>query len=141
MSVMSSLLLFTFLCLTVYACNARRLSIMDKESSRQVQRPGQDMEKVDIFDRTSSIPLEVKLSMSEEVQTRGQGLADANTQKLKDTQGLPKGVEKRTATISGFGQIESLVSVSWKVPREKYREHPALNMDYSPPETSPPIHN
>lgn len=46
--------------------------------------------------------------------------------------------------ISGFNQIKSFVTVSWRIPpRGKHEDdhQPGFDMDYSPPKTHPPSHN
>lgn len=58
----------------------------------------------------------------------------------------PKYSEKKgiIGRISGFIQIKSLVTVSWRIPpRGKHRDghQPGFDMDYSPPKTHPPSHN
>lgn len=69
----------------------------------------------------------------------------ADDQKLKDTKSNLKISNDATdKTTSGANRIqtESLVSVSWRVPRNKRGDkHPGFNSDYSPPKTHPPSHN
>ncbi|XP_042489744.1 uncharacterized protein LOC122069740 [Macadamia integrifolia] len=163
MSAMSSLLLF-LLCLTVYPCNARRLGIIEKKSSRQVHLHGQDLEKAIV---ETLVPVKVKLAMFEEVQERRQGLSGAKIQKLKDTKALPKGVEERRGKISGTQilmpsdvglrqatkkegserRVLSLVGSTVHLSQERvnskenYIKEDAVFMDYANPRRKPPIHN
>lgn len=48
---------------------------------------------------------------------------------------------KAKGKLSGAVQIESRVSVSWRVPRKNRNELPDLHSDYSRPRTRPPCHN
>ena len=51
-------------------------------------------------------------------------------------------LKEKGKASSGALQTESLVSVSWRVPRKKPSEkNPGFNLDYSPPKTHPPSHN
>lgn len=84
--------------------------------------------------------------------TRGDGvretsyLGDNNAQKgLKDAktnQKISEDDEAETTSGSALKTDESLVSVSWRLPRNKRGgKHPGFNSDYSPPKTHPPSHN
>ncbi|KAF8379248.1 hypothetical protein HHK36_028680 [Tetracentron sinense] len=150
---MSIILLFFFLLsLSMHACNARHLGVIDKESGRQLDLSGKDVEKARL-DNTS-VPSKMKpsslfeeLGMQPEGAANGESMIDeswggASTQKSKRSEGLLKEVDNKEGTISGVVQMESLVSVSWPVPHDKGRDHdPGFNLDYAPPKTHPPSHN
>lgn len=50
--------------------------------------------------------------------------------------------EEKMRTLSSSRTLESLDSVSWRVPHKKSGENnPGFNLDYAPPKTHPPSHN
>ncbi|KAF8380492.1 hypothetical protein HHK36_027979 [Tetracentron sinense] len=99
---MSSPVLLLLLCLSMHACSARYLGVLDKELGREVHLSGKDMEKAKLD--KSSITSKVKPSMSGELRTEqqlsknGQSIihesgGGATTNKPKDSKALMKEVE------------------------------------------------
>ncbi|KAJ4952068.1 hypothetical protein NE237_028900 [Protea cynaroides] len=74
---MSSLLPLLLLCLTINACKARHLSVIDKGPSKQVQLSVKEVEKERSM--KTSIGLEVMSSKSDELQTGQEGAANAES--------------------------------------------------------------
>ncbi|KAH7577762.1 hypothetical protein ACOSP7_001218 [Xanthoceras sorbifolium] len=117
-------LLFLF-CLSLHACNARPLVAIDKKD-----------EKKGTGHKLPVLPAKEKSPLSNDqvgALSRGDSI---NETRLADKQ------KKSNEKTSGSHQTESLVSVSWQVPRNKrVAKHPGFNSDYSPPKTHPPSHN
>ena len=68
----------------------------------------------------------------------------ANAEKTKKRSFRVLKVKGKASSSSGSSssKSESLVSVSWLVPRKKPgQKNPGFNLDYSPPKTHPPSHN
>ncbi|PON82964.1 Transmembrane protein [Trema orientale] len=144
----SCLLLFFLLCLSLHACNGRRLgAVLDKvpeETFRQFSSENREGYYKSSVDDIRVQPKVMKSSSSMEAQTSHDktryDLKDMTRKTLKERsedEGKGKGWDAvRTSTKS------SVVSVSWRVPHKKRGEkQPGFNLDYSPPKTHPPSHN
>ncbi|PON47295.1 hypothetical protein PanWU01x14_245440 [Parasponia andersonii] len=144
----SCLLLFFLLCLSLDACNARRLGrVLDKEpegKNHQFSSENREEYYKSGVDDIRVQPNVVKSSSSMEAQTSH----DKTPYDLKDmTRKTLKGRSKDEEKGKGWDAVRtstksSVVSVSWRVPHKKCGEkQPGFNLDYSPPKTHPPSHN
>ncbi|KAK7349679.1 hypothetical protein VNO77_07243 [Canavalia gladiata] len=133
MSTTSYLLLF-FLCLSLHACNARHLSLLDKK----LQEKSHFSVKSDDKNGFDSSPKKLNEG-DNKMETR----LVADSEKPKNRRSINHKVLKAKGKASGsLVQTDSLVSVSWHVPHKKSsHKHPGFNLDYSPPKTHPPHHN
>ncbi|KAJ9188480.1 hypothetical protein P3X46_003836 [Hevea brasiliensis] len=138
MSVVSCLLPL-LLCLSLHACNARRIATADQKFHISNQN---DEKKVSV-----TVPMESSSSNEPAGAAKEDSIAethhlDGYAQKLKNSKPKQKLMAEENAKNSGSAEKKSLVSVPWRVPHNKRGEkHPGFNFDYSPPKTHPPSHN
>ncbi|KAL6007861.1 hypothetical protein ACLOJK_033365 [Asimina triloba] len=103
--------------------------VQSKSSAAEVQSQPKEPVKVQVeTDGASVIPAAGATST-------------AGKPKERQTSNRAESVEGTRGVASGAVPIESFVTVTWRVPREKHAEHPGFNLDYSPPKTHPPSHN
>lgn len=67
--------------------------------------------------------------------------SSTTTEKSKGLEPLPRIMDEARGKTKGVVRTKSLVTVSWKIPHEKYAEDPRFDLDYAPPRTHPPSHN
>ncbi|XP_057458203.1 uncharacterized protein LOC130748965 [Lotus japonicus] len=127
-------LLLLFLCISLHACNARRIGPLDKK-----------MEKKHHFSTKSDEKIEFD-SSPKQLNDEGNGNVGArlvaDSMKPKSRRSTHQIVLKGKA--SGSLRTESLASVSWRVPHHKKHSQKQLvqfDVDYEPPKTHPPSHN
>ncbi|KAJ0054606.1 uncharacterized protein LOC116128083 [Pistacia vera] len=137
MSISYCFLVF-LLCLSLHACNARRLGdTLEKKlhtTNKNDEKKGLDT--VPVVPKADSL----LTTRGDRIEDHGSG---EKSQKSKDTRDAESKISNDgTGKTSGAAKTESLGSVSWRVPHGKRPEkNPGFNSDYSPPKTHPPSHN
>ncbi|GMN44693.1 hypothetical protein TIFTF001_013892 [Ficus carica] len=149
MSITNSCLLLLFLlCLSLHACNSRRLgSIANTPQVKKSLFFIKDDEGKTGVDEIRVSEVKHSRSLSKErgddntpVKTK---IEEKGTENLKDGK-ASRDISKRGGKGSAVASAttKSHVSVSWRVPHKKRGEkQPGFNLDYSPPKTHPPSHN
>ncbi|XP_077242362.1 root meristem growth factor 10 [Tasmannia lanceolata] len=141
---MSSLLLIVLLLsLSLHACNARHLGAIHKVSIKDSEKMKFDKKLIQ-EKPVQLLPEEFQKQNHQQINEEGAingRLGGSSLKKTKDMKALPKQIEATSGKFSGVVRIESLVTVSWRIPHDKHGEHPGFNLDYSPPKTHPPSHN
>ncbi|THF94663.1 hypothetical protein TEA_002877 [Camellia sinensis var. sinensis] len=146
MSIISSLFIFC-LCLSSYACNARRVGVTDNGGfDRQLVSPSKVNEKVKLtIDQTKKGAENNADSIGDDQRNHNGAMV---TQKPKEWNDFEKEMKKNKYTeeaISGSIPLKPLVSVSnWHLPHNHKNvvdDHLGFHSDYSRPRTRPPSHN
>ncbi|PQM40687.1 uncharacterized protein Pyn_02788 [Prunus yedoensis var. nudiflora] len=153
-------LLLFLLCLSLHACNARRLGAVDKKPENKLHLINKSTKEKGSNDNIPVVA-KVKSFSSKEAPEVAKEQSTAETQsdnsintkepkqtKTSDVSRKTKrsasgAVEHHPTTADDVDNKSSFDSVSWRVPHKKrgVQKQPGFNLDYSPPKTHPPSHN
>ncbi|CAB4269649.1 unnamed protein product [Prunus armeniaca] len=153
-------LLLFLLCLSLHACNARRLGGVEKKPenklhliNKSTKEKGSD-DNIPAVAKVKSFSSKAAPEVAKE-QSTAETQSDNNINTMEPTHTIASDVSRKTKR-SASGAVEhhpitaddddnksSFDSVSWRVPHKKrgVQKQPGFNLDYSPPKTHPPSHN
>ncbi|KAK4269780.1 hypothetical protein QN277_022892 [Acacia crassicarpa] len=125
-------LLLLFLCFSFHSCDARCLTGFSNKKSH-------------LYPKSVDLSLKQLASQKNGEDEKKTGIIVAEAEKPKVTNirtSNKRVLEVKKGKTGSLKFNESLVSVPWRVPREKKGDkNPGFNLDYSPPKTHPPSHN
>ncbi|EOY22898.1 hypothetical protein QQP08_011598 [Theobroma cacao] len=137
MSITLSFLLIFFSCLSMHACNARHLRVMDDKALAPHQKLQFSTKALESVELNRDDQISVREGSSGESHH-----ATATVVKPKDSDNLLKETKQNREMSSSVPvPIKPLVSFSGRVPRKNYDERTGFFSDYSRPRTRPPSHN
>ncbi|KAJ4956699.1 hypothetical protein NE237_013482 [Protea cynaroides] len=126
------------------ACRARYLSVIVKDSGKQVQLSVKEVDKE--RGAKTSIASEVMISKPAELQT-GHIKGGNGENIISEGRGGSSTKKPKTSRVSHRIKLKkkrrkvTAVSASWHVSHNKQKGNPGFDLDYAPPQEHPPSHN